>query len=251
MDVRRFRADLYELATRACKGDDRDVRSQVFGIADILVSLYRKNFVKINHSALELVCARTLIKRGYDVKVEHKLDRSLVCDLFGTGTDGPIIVEIETGFIPPEAALEPSSYARIRIASKIARYSRFASKFALGTTPSYVLDFPRFFVKPSNSRTSAEAELIKAQTDVRYNKPRISEEELLRAHLDSVFLIDVDSGTTKEMAPTAYLEDAALFMDLHHSDKRTVPKQHPSEHGSKLGESPAPATRQESFVSEV
>jgi hypothetical protein len=27
LDVRRFRADLYELATRACDGDDQEVRS--------------------------------------------------------------------------------------------------------------------------------------------------------------------------------------------------------------------------------
>lgn len=126
MDVRRFRADLYELATRACSGDDQEVRSQVFGIADILVELYRKNFVKINHSALELVCVRGLVKRGYDVKVEHKLDKASVCDVMGTRGDGILIIEIETGFIPPEAALEPSPYTRGRIASKIARYSRFA-----------------------------------------------------------------------------------------------------------------------------
>ena len=49
MDVRRFKADLYELATRACRSDDQVVRSKVFGIADVLVGLYRKNSVKINH----------------------------------------------------------------------------------------------------------------------------------------------------------------------------------------------------------
>jgi hypothetical protein len=67
LDVRRFRADLCELVTRACSGDGQEVRSQVFGLADVLDGLYRKNFVKINHSALELVCARGLVKQGYDV----------------------------------------------------------------------------------------------------------------------------------------------------------------------------------------
>lgn len=249
MDVRRFKGDLYELATRACKGDDRDVRLKVFRIADTLVGLYRKNFVKINHSALELVMARSLIQRGYEVRVEHILDRTLVCDVFATGLDGPLIVEIETGFIPPEAALEPASYARSRIASKIARYSRFASKFALGTTPSYVLDFPRFFVEPPQSRTRVEAEAIKALTDVRYNKPPISVEEMLRGRLDSIFLVDVDSGTTKELSPAEYLEDASTFMDVHHADQRLNQKHSPSEHGFKLGDSAA-GTRQEGVVSE-
>lgn len=213
MDVRRFRDDLYELAARACANDPEDVRSKVVEVADILVGLYRKNLVKINHSALELVCARGLIKQGYAVKVEHKLDSVLVCDVFGTRGDGNLIVEIETGFIPPEAALEPSAFARSRIASKIARYSRFAGEFALGTTPSYVLDLPGFFVKPPRERTRDEAKEIKALTDVRYNKPAISVAELMQARLHMVFLIDVDNGTTQELDPETYFRTAGYLID--------------------------------------
>lgn len=235
MDVRRFRADLYGLATRACKGDEHEVRSKVFAIVDILVGLYRKNLVKINHSALELVCARGLIKQGYDVKVEHILNRALVCDLIGTGGDGPLVVEIETGFIPPEAALEPSEYARARIASKIARYSPFAGRFALGTTPSYILDIPDFFVKPPSDRSRAEAVQIKALTDVRYNKPPIQIEEFIRAKLDSVFLIDVDTATMKQLDPRVYFEAVSTLMDLHRAQGLN-PKRPPHELGFKLEE---------------
>lgn len=236
MDVRRFRADLYELASRACSQDGHEVRSKVFSIAQILVGLYSKNLVKINHSALELVCARALIVEGYDVKVEHKLDRMLVCDVMGEGRDGRLLVEIETGFIPPEAALEPTAYARSRIASKIARYSRFAGRFALGTTLSYVLDFPDFFVKPASARTRAEAEEIKRLTDVRYNKPPISVEELLNSKLDSIFLIDVDSATTKLLDPRAYLETASAFMGGNHSAQGLYPQRRPRERGFKFAE---------------
>jgi len=214
LDVRRFKADLYDLASRACAHDGQEVRAKVFGTADMLVNLYRKNLVKINHSALELVCARSLVKQGYEVKVEHKLDKSLVCDVMGTRGDGPLIVEIETGFIPPEAALEPSAYARSRIASKIARYSRFAGKFALGTTPSYILDLPRFFVEPPRARSMAEASAIKALTDIRYNKPAISVDELMQARVHMIFLIDVDSATTKEIDPESYVATASALLDL-------------------------------------
>ena len=212
MDVRRFRTDLYQLATKACSGDSQDSRSKVFGVADMLVELYRKNLVKINHSALELVCARSLIKQGYAVKVEHRLDRTLVCDVMGSRGDGNLIVEIETGFIPPEAALEPTAYARSRIASKIARYSRFAGEFALGTTPSYVLDLPEFFMKPPRDRTRDEAKKIKGLTDVRYNKPPISIEELMQARLHLVVLIDVDSATTQELDPETYARTAGSLL---------------------------------------
>lgn len=239
MDVRRFRADLYELATRACSGDDQKVHSKVFGIADILVELYRKNFVKINHSALELVCARDLVKQGYDVKVEHKLGKDLVCDVMGTRGDGILIVEIETGFIPPEAALEPSIYARGRIASKIARYSRFAGKFALGTTPSYVLDIPPFFVRPSRVRTNKEAVEIKTLTDVHYKKPPVTLEELMRARLHSVFVIDVDSATTREVDPEGYLETASAFIEHSHPDQGLYRNWRSSGRGFIFGETAA------------
>jgi len=239
LDVRRFRADLYKLATRACSSDGQEVRPQVFGIADVLVGLYRKNLVKINHSALELVCAKDLVKQGYEVKVEHKLDKALVCDVMGTRGDGILIVEIETGFIPPQAALEPSLYARGRIASKIARYSRFAGKFALGTTPSYVLDVPPFFVRPSRAKTSEEAVEIKALTDIHYKKPPVTLEELMRARLHSVFVIDVDSATTREIDPESYLETASAFIKHNHPDQGLYRNHHSNERGFIFGEAAA------------
>ncbi len=216
MDVRRFREDIHTLAHRACRGDDDEVRSKVFAITNALVGLYRNNSVKINHSALELVCARGLIKQGYDVDAEHRLDRTLVCDVFGTRGDGALIVEIETGFIPPEAALQPATYARARIASKIGRYSRFAGKFALGTTPSYVLDYSPFFFAPPRDRTTKETQELKTLTDIYYSNPPVSLQELVRARLHSVFVIDVDSATTQEFDPESYLQKAAVFTGRNH-----------------------------------
>ncbi|MCL4355920.1 MAG: hypothetical protein JRN56_01080 [Nitrososphaerota archaeon] len=224
MDVRRFKDDLYELAGRACHEDGEEVRSKVFAITDILVNLYRKNLVKINHSALELVCARTLIKQGYDVKVEHRLDKILVCDVMGSRGDGRLIVEIETGFIPPEAALEPSAYAQNRISSKIARYSKYAGKFALGTTPSYTLDLPRFFIKPSRNRTREEAVRIKARTDVTYNRPEISIDDLMQARLHMVFLIDIDSASVQEIDPETYDRMAMSVLDWHRTVQGLNPR---------------------------
>jgi hypothetical protein len=217
LDVRRFRDDLHSLAHRACSGDGDEVKTKVLATADILVGLYRKNLVKINHSALELVCARNLIKQGYEVKVEHRLDRSLVCDVFGVKGEGTLVVEIETGFIPPEAALQPATYARGRIASKIARYSRFAGKFALGTTRSYVLDIPPFFTTPAGLRTAAEAEGIKTLTDIYYSKPPIALPELMRARVHSIFVVDVDSGTTEELDPETYLRRASGYSGHHYT----------------------------------
>ncbi len=212
MDVRRFREDLQTLAHRACKEDSEEVRTKVFAVARVLEGLYRKNRVKINHSALELVCARNLIVQGYQVQVEHRLDASLLCDVYGMRGDGGLVVEIETGFIPPEAALEPGTYARSRIASKIARYSRFAGKFALGTTPSYVLDIPPFFLTPPRHRLPADGEALKAVTDVHYNKPPITLAELMHARVHSIIVIDVDSATAQETDPETYHRRVSAYV---------------------------------------
>ena len=214
MDAKKFRADIHELAERACKGESQAVTSDTFGVAEILVKLYRKNLVKINHSALELVCAKHLIKRGYDVKVEHRLDKTLVCDLMGSRTDGNIVVEIETGYVPPEAALDPVLYAKSRIASKVARYSGFAKRLGLGTTPTYILDFPGVFLSPEGSRLKKTLEDIKAMTDRYYDHPPVSIAELKRARLDSVFVIDVDAGETTEVDPGDYLKKAGVLAAL-------------------------------------
>ncbi len=211
MDVQRFRADLLSLATRACAEDEPRARTKVFELAEILVSLHRSNLVKVNHSALELVCARSLVKDGYDVKVEHKLDKTLVCDVLGTGNDEKLIVEIETGFVPPEHALEPSAYVQARVSSKIARYSRFAGRFALGTTPSYVLDLPEFFVIPPGSRKVEEGMKVKALTDRFYSKPPIALEDFMVGRLDSIFIVDVDSASCERMTPRSYFEAASAF----------------------------------------
>jgi hypothetical protein len=212
LDVRKFKADLYALANRACKGDDEETLAKVFSVADVLVGLYKKNLVKINHSVLELVCARGLIKYGYDVKVEQRLDKQLVCDIYGKRGDGVLMVEIETGFIPPEAALEPTTYARARIASKIARYSKFAGRFALGTIPSYVLEFSPFFVKPPRFRTNEEAAEIKKLTDLYYDKPPIPLRDFLYSRIHSVFVIDVDKPDMAEMDPDTYVQKALVFL---------------------------------------
>jgi hypothetical protein len=83
----------------------------------------RENLVKINHSVMEILCAAKLLWDGYNVDVEHVLSDSLVCDVMGEKNGQTTMVEIETGYIPPEHALDPSTYTFARIISKIARYS--------------------------------------------------------------------------------------------------------------------------------
>jgi hypothetical protein len=121
--MKKFDRDLGVLLTRLNEGVDRDTKEKLNRLRDRLIRLNEENLVKINHSVMELVCAKHLILKGYDVDVERPLEDGLICDLYGVKGYGVLIVEVETGFVPPNHALDPATYCKARIASKITRYS--------------------------------------------------------------------------------------------------------------------------------
>jgi hypothetical protein len=164
--------------------------------------------VKINHSVLEMVCAKHLIKAGYCVEVEYQLNDWLTCDLYAVKGEGRLILEIETGFTPPEHALDPYTYNKARTASKIARYSSYADKFVLGTTPTNILPIPPVFLKPPKYRRVSEVKEVKTLCDAYYRNPPVSCEEIKNSRLHAIYIIDVDKGTVREIDPEIYVEIA-------------------------------------------
>ena len=162
--------------------------------------------MKINHSVLELICSSELISQGYDVNVEKSVSDILVCDLFANKENDTIIVEIETGFTPPEHALDTVDYYTARIISKIARYSQHCTKFCLATPIVNVLPIPSLFLNPPNTRTDEQITKIKNICDRFYKHPQIKFEEIQNARIHLVYLINTDKGFAKEIDPEAYLE---------------------------------------------
>ena len=157
MDGReRFRQDLSTLLLRLADGMEKEAETELNSLRDWLLRLQKENVVKINHSVMELVCAKYLILKGYGVQLEYRLNDLLTCDLYASKGYGNLIVEIETGFIPPDHALDPLTYLSARLASKIIRYSSFAGKFALGVPLQYVLSFPKALAKPPRRRIPSE-----------------------------------------------------------------------------------------------
>jgi len=206
MDDEKFGADLDSLLSKLVPDRSDSAFSKLDAIRAKLVEMHRQNLVKINHSAMEVICAKHLILKGYEVDVEHPVNGVLVCDLFGVKGDGRAVVEIETGFVPPEHALDPTSYYSARVASKIARYSMFADKFSLGSPLYQVLPIPALFLKPPRLRKLEEIEEAKRLCDRYYRNPPIALEEIAAARVHSVFLIDVDSGYMREFDPETYRE---------------------------------------------
>ncbi len=206
MDVERFTADVTNLSDKMTTGEPAEIIKRMDFVRFRLIELYKRNIVKINHSTMELVCARHLIRYGYAVDVERQLNDILICDLYATKGDGEAIVEIETGFIPPEHALDPLSYYSARVASKIARYSKFANQFVLATPPVSVLPIPRIFRRPPRDRAREDIIQVKELCDSFYRNPPVSFSEILNSHLHMVYIINVDQGKVTEMDVDSYFD---------------------------------------------
>jgi len=206
LDVEKFTDDIYTIAQRLSKGQNEEIKSKINYVRERLVELYTKNLVKINHSVLEIICSSNLISQGYSVDIERHLSDNLVCDVFATKGDGTFIMEIETGFTPPDHALDTIDYYVARIASKIARYSKYCSKFALATPVVGILPIPKLFLKPPSERSPNELKKIKTLCDRFYKNPPIDSDDILNARLHSIYLINIDKGFAKQLDPCSYLE---------------------------------------------
>lgn len=206
MDLEKFRNDVYEITDRLSSQISQEDLPKLNFVRQKLIEMYQENLVKINHSVLELICAANLISHGYSVDVEKKISDILVCDIFAQKGDGTTIIEIETGFTPPEHALDTVDYYSARIMSKIARYSQHCSKFSLATPVIGLLPIPKLFLTPPNMRKKQDVDIIKEHCDKFYKNPPIKHEEIFNAHLHSIFLINIDKDFAKELDPDAYVE---------------------------------------------
>ncbi len=201
----KFEKDLSALLRRLTRDVDKNVENKLNMLKDGLIGLQKKNVVKINHSVMELVCAKHLILKGYEVQIEYPLNEILTCDLYSIKGYGNLVVEIETGFIPPDQALFPLTYISARLASKIIRYSSFAGKFALGMPPHYTLPLPESLAKPPRKRTNEEINEIKNLCDKYYRNPPVTVEEIRNARIQDIYLIDVDRTRVQEIDPETYV----------------------------------------------
>ena len=208
--MNKFERDLEILLTRLNSDADKETKKKLNILRDRLIRLNEENVVKINHSVMELVCAKHLILKGYEVEIERPID-GLICDLYGVKGLGSHIVEVETGFIPPSHALDPANYRKSRIASKITRYGNYSDKFALGVPPYYMLQIPTILVKPPRDRTQEDLNHIKTLCDLYYKNPPVTFDEIRNARIHTIYMIDVDGVAVREIDPATYLKKRSLF----------------------------------------
>ena len=206
MDLEKFRNDVYAITNRlSSKLSDADLPKLNF-VSQQLIGMYQKNLVKINHSVLELICAANLIANGYAVEVEKQISNILVCDLFAQKGDGDTIIEIETGFTPPDHAMDTIDYSTARIMSKIARYSKYCSKFSLATPATGIIPIPKIFLISPKSRKKEDIKKVQDLCDRYYKNPPINYDDILNARLHSIYLINVDKNFAKALDPPGYVD---------------------------------------------
>ena len=206
MDLEKFRNDVYDMTEKLSKNLKENDMPKLNYVRQQLIEMYQKNLVKINHSILELICASNLIARGYAVEVEKEVSDILVCDIFAKKGGGDTIIEIETGFTPPEHAMDTVDYYAARIMSKIARYSQHCSKFSLATPVIGILPLSKIFLLPPNARKKEDVQRVKDLCDRYYKNPPIEYDDILNAHLHSIYLINIDKGFAKELDPQGYVD---------------------------------------------
>ncbi|MCK4484957.1 MAG: hypothetical protein KAU89_09030 [Candidatus Thorarchaeota archaeon] len=231
----KFSRDLDHLLKQIKPRTNPKVMQQLVEVRNRLVNLRKRRLVKINHSVMEVLCAWHLIEHGYRVIVEHPLDGgALVADIYAVSsrsdesafsTDSPsrsnqrphrrdgatlgsgetLVVEVETGFVPPEAALTPIRYRQARIAAKIARYGGHSQRFALATPGYHVLQVPEVLLQPPDNRKKKKLQQLKALCDTYYSSPSIAMDLLAQTALDSIYILNVDLGRVVQIPPHRYL----------------------------------------------
>ena len=206
MDVKKFQNDVNEVTSRLSEKLSEDDLPKLNYVRQQLIEMYKKNLVKINHSVLELICAANLIANGYAVEVEKQVSEILVCDLFAKKGGGDTIIEIETGFTPPDHAVDTTDYSTARIMSKIARYSKYCSKFSLATPVLGIIPIPKIFLIPPNARNKEDVKKVQDLCDRYYKNPPITFDDILNARIHSIYLINVDKNFAKALDPHGYVD---------------------------------------------
>ncbi|MBN1784154.1 MAG: hypothetical protein JW815_00240 [Candidatus Bathyarchaeota archaeon] len=206
----KFTRDIEILSAKLNIDTNAEDQRKLSVLKEKLIHLHEESIVKINHSVMELVCAKHLILKGYEVDIERPID-GLVCDLYGVKGLGSHIVEVETGYIPPSHALDPANYRKSRIASKIIRYGNHSEKFALGVPPYYLLQIPDILVKPPRDRTMKDLKYLKTLCDLYYKDPPVTLDEIRNSRIHTIYIIDVDEIAIREVDPITYLKKRSAF----------------------------------------
>ncbi len=196
--------DIDTVVERLGRELDTRARARLEQLGSRLKELALRRVVSSNHTVMELIVASHLLSKGFEVDVEHVLAPDLVCDVYASLNGESLVVEVETGFVPPENSTDPVAYRLARELSKVARYSAYSDYFAMAVPPFHVLQLPYIIFLPPEERARWGIEYFKRLIDVYYKKPPVKLEELLMAKLHYVYVVLVDALKLIELTAREY-----------------------------------------------
>jgi len=217
VDYADYQRDLKLLEEKLTSGMDATYAEKLHEIEQRLVDVRKKKKQSINHSAMILVVSKHLVIRRYKVEVEHDLGDGLVCDIYayrpaggqGTKPTKDFIMEIETGYVGPEYAIDPNKFLKARAARKIESYSQYSKKFFIGTPPHNIVYIPEMFLKPREKRTEAEIKYWNGLCAEYYKNPSLDFNNS-KGHIEGLYVINVDSGGVQSMDVNSYMKKYPL-----------------------------------------
>ena len=189
--------ELRKLTQMLCDGKNKEV----YKLYKRLKRVGTRRKLNLNHSAMEILLGKYLIDKGYKVTLERCLVKdNLISDVYARNGKEILMVEVETGYVGPNHALVPVKSRIAKDIAKIIKYSPFSDKFGLAFPPFYVSFIPEyFFHKDSNS-----IERIKLLLEEFY--PNLELERIKDAHLEKIYVINVDELRVKEFDATEYVK---------------------------------------------
>lgn len=175
-------------------------------LIDKIIQLYLRQLIKSNHTMMELILAFEFLKEGKNVEIEKEIGNVIADVLVIDNNEYEELIEIETGFVPPEYSADPVTYRFTREVSKVARYCKYTKYFSIACPPYHILQLPEILLKPSHEREEEELKRIKKVLDSYYKAPPIEIDELRNAKLDFVYIINVDNVSVKKLSLKEYIE---------------------------------------------
>lgn len=135
--------------------------SDCYGNNSNLEEIYRKllglskiGILNVNHSVLQLILSGYLLSKGFRVYVEVEVQGG-VMDIYAIKVKD-LGIEVETGYVPPNNAINAEEFLMSRISLKTAKYSNMVSEFYIAVPSFYIPPIPRELLLDPNERNEEE-----------------------------------------------------------------------------------------------
>jgi hypothetical protein len=172
-----FRAELERML-------ESTITSNFNGLSEVLDKLdfeVSRGGIARYHAILQFIVALDLHRRGFDVSVEEPVDGVFKADVYAESPLGRVIVEVETGYVPPDRIHSLEEFLEAKMVFKAVAYSAYTDVFMIATPNHIKMPVPRELLIPVEDRDESDIMAIR-ELALRYDKSKASR-ILWRAHL--------------------------------------------------------------------